>query len=50
MRQSDEIRRLHAEATKPMHISRQLGIARSSVYRVLGPEADHEGHLKRTDL
>jgi DNA invertase Pin-like site-specific DNA recombinase len=35
MRQADEIKRLHAGGTKPAHIARQLGIARSSVYRAL---------------
>lgn len=38
MRQSAEIKRLHAEGTKPAHIARQLGIARSSVYRALGDD------------
>jgi DNA invertase Pin-like site-specific DNA recombinase len=35
MRQAAEIKRLHANGTKPAHIAKQLGIARSSVYRAL---------------
>ena len=42
MRQADEIRRLHAEGMRPAHIAKHLRIARSSVYRVLGPEVGNE--------
>jgi len=34
--QEDEIKGLHAQHVKPAHIARKLGIARSSVYRILG--------------
>jgi DNA invertase Pin-like site-specific DNA recombinase len=36
-RQEAEIRRLRAEGVSPAAIARQLGCARSSVYRILGP-------------
>lgn len=38
-RQAEAIRALHAQGEKPTHIARKLGIARSSVYRMLGPSA-----------
>ncbi|HEX3888501.1 MAG TPA: recombinase family protein [Phenylobacterium sp.] len=31
----DEVRRLHAEGMRPAHIAKRLGVARSSVYRLL---------------
>lgn len=34
-RQTEQIRRMHATGIKPAHIARQLGVARSSVYRML---------------
>lgn len=34
--QEEEIKALHAQHVKPAHIARKLGIARSSVYRILG--------------
>ena len=34
----EEVRRLHASGLRPAHIAKQLGIARSSVYRALGDE------------
>jgi DNA invertase Pin-like site-specific DNA recombinase len=37
-RQAIAIRALHASGIGPSHIARQLGVARSSVYRVLGSE------------
>jgi DNA invertase Pin-like site-specific DNA recombinase len=36
MVQADQIRQLHADGVKPAHIAKQLGIARSGVYRMLG--------------
>jgi DNA invertase Pin-like site-specific DNA recombinase len=33
--QSEAIRMMHAAGIKPAHIARKLGIARSSVYRML---------------
>jgi DNA invertase Pin-like site-specific DNA recombinase len=33
--QVETIRAMHANGVKPMHIARQLGVARSSVYRML---------------
>jgi DNA invertase Pin-like site-specific DNA recombinase len=38
-RQEGEMRRLLAEGVKPAEIARQLGVARSSVYRVIDPAA-----------
>jgi DNA invertase Pin-like site-specific DNA recombinase len=35
-RQVEQIRLMHATGVKPAHIARQLGVARSSVYRMLG--------------
>lgn len=35
-RQADQIRAMHASGDKPAHIARSLGVARSSVYRMLG--------------
>ena len=35
-RQGNEIRALVAAGVKPAHVARRLGVARSSVYRVLG--------------
>jgi DNA invertase Pin-like site-specific DNA recombinase len=35
-RQGDEIRTMVAAGVKPAHVARRLGVARSSVYRVLG--------------
>jgi DNA invertase Pin-like site-specific DNA recombinase len=34
-RQTDRIRAMHAAGARPPHIARELGIARSSVYRML---------------
>jgi len=34
----EEVRRLHAGGLRPAHIAKQLGIARSSVYRALAEE------------
>jgi DNA-binding IclR family transcriptional regulator len=31
----EQIKAMHATGTKPAHIARQLGVARSSVYRML---------------
>lgn len=39
-RQEAEIRRLRAEGVSPAAIARQLGCARSSVYRIMGPAED----------
>jgi DNA invertase Pin-like site-specific DNA recombinase len=36
--QVETIRTMHATGVKPAHIARQLGVARSSVYRMLGEE------------
>ena len=36
----EKVRRLHAGGLRPAHIAKQLGIARSSVYRALGEAAD----------
>jgi DNA invertase Pin-like site-specific DNA recombinase len=36
VRQGDEIRAMVAAGVKPAHVARRLGVARSSVYRVLG--------------
>ena len=33
---ADEVKRLHANGTKPVEIARQLGVGRTSVYRALG--------------
>ncbi|MDN3568660.1 recombinase family protein [Paeniroseomonas aquatica] len=38
-RQADEMRRLLADGVKPAEIARRLGVARSSVYRVIDPAA-----------
>jgi DNA invertase Pin-like site-specific DNA recombinase len=35
-RRGDEIREMVAKGVKPAHVARRLGVARSSVYRVLG--------------
>ena len=37
--QSEKIRQMHAAGQKPAHIARELGIARSSVYRFLETKA-----------
>jgi transcriptional regulator of acetoin/glycerol metabolism len=39
--QAEAIKTMHAGETKPAHSARQLGIARSSVYRMLA-EGDTE--------
>lgn len=36
----DEVRQLHAEGVGPAEIARRLGVARSSVYRLLDGKAD----------
>jgi DNA invertase Pin-like site-specific DNA recombinase len=38
-KQAVEIRALHADGLGPSHIARRLGVARSSVYRMLGQES-----------
>lgn len=34
--QADQIREMIAAGAKPAHVAKQLGVARSSVYRMLG--------------
>jgi DNA invertase Pin-like site-specific DNA recombinase len=38
-KQADEMRRLLADGVKPAEIARRMGVARSSVYRVIDPAA-----------
>ena len=38
-KQAMQIREMHAAGERPAHIARKLGVARSSVYRMLGDEA-----------
>jgi DNA invertase Pin-like site-specific DNA recombinase len=42
--QAEAIKTMHAGGTKPAHIARQLGIARSSVYRMLAEDDAAETH------
>jgi DNA invertase Pin-like site-specific DNA recombinase len=42
-KQADQIRAMVAAGQKPAHIARRLGVARSSVYRVLEPSGAAEG-------
>jgi DNA invertase Pin-like site-specific DNA recombinase len=46
-RQGDQIRALVAEGVKPAHVAKRLGVARSSVYRVLG---EHGPGLHATEM
>jgi DNA invertase Pin-like site-specific DNA recombinase len=43
--QAVQIRELHAAGEKPAHIARRLGMARSSVYRMLASASGRTGGL-----
>ena len=45
--QADAIRKRRAEGLGPAKIARQLGVARSSFYRVCWKRRCHEGHRPR---
>jgi transcriptional regulator of acetoin/glycerol metabolism len=46
--QAVQIRALHATGEKPARIARRLGVARSSVYRMLEGTLDTSGNLPNT--